>query len=195
MCCLLSELVHKLRSTLSLTYNASLFVYYKRLIYRPMAYTRWIELSGVRKLFGFLGCLRSSKFGFGLNWDVRKCSKFDLNVWRTLQTFGEQYFFSILLFEHTFFVNVQSQKNFTFSNKQFFCLKKIETENLVKNSSLIESYRSSMFGIACSKFGLEIQESCSKCSNFGVSMFEVFNVRYFGVRSTSSIYSLVSSFS
>ena len=96
-------------------------------------YTRWIKLSGVRKLFGFLGCSRSSKFGFGLNWDVRKCSKFDLNVRRTLQTFGEQYFFSILLFEHTLFVNVQSQKNFTFSNKQFFCLKKIETQNLVKN--------------------------------------------------------------
>ena len=127
-------------------------------------------------------------FGFGLKCNVRGCSKFDLNVRRTLQTFGEQYFFSILLFEHTLFVNVQSQKNFTFSNKQFFCLKKIETQNLVKNSSLIESYRSSMFGIACSKFGLEIQESCSKCSKcskFGVSMFEVFNVRYFGVRSTS----------
>ena len=34
--------------------------------------------------------------------------------------------------------------------------------------------------------GLEIQESYSKCSKFGVSMFEVFNVRYFGVRSTST---------
>ena len=31
-----SELVHKLKSALSLTYNASLFVYYKCLIYRPM---------------------------------------------------------------------------------------------------------------------------------------------------------------
>ena len=106
------------------------------------------------------------------------------SVRSSILMFGEHYkhlgssiFFSILLFEHTLFVNVQSQKNFT-----FFCLKKIETQNLVKNSSLIESYRSSMFGIACSKFGLEIQESCSKCSKFGVSMFEVFN---FGVRSTS----------
>ena len=36
VCCLLSELVHKLKSALSLTYNASLFVCYKYLIYRPM---------------------------------------------------------------------------------------------------------------------------------------------------------------
>ena len=146
-------------------------------------YTRWIELSGVRKLFGFLGCSRSSKFGFGLNWDVRKCSKFDLNVRRTLQTFGEQYFFSILLFEHTLFVNVQSQKNFTFSNKQFFCLKKIETQNLVKNSSLIESYRSSMFGnlpvqSSVLKFKCHVwnvQSSvcqCLKCSMFGILVFD-----------------------
>ena len=47
-------------------------------------------------------------------------------------------------------------------------------------------YKSSMFGLSCSKFGLKISGSCSKCSKFGVSMFEVFSVRYFGVRSTSS---------
>ena len=130
-------------------------------------YTRWIELSGVRKLFGFLGCSRSSKFGFGLNWDVWKCSKFDLNVRRTLQTFGEQYFFSILLFEHTLFVNVQSQKNFTFSNKQFFCLKKIETQNLVKNFGLIES----------------IKVCCSVRSWNSSVMFEMFKVRCVNVQS------------
>ena len=47
--------------------------------------------------------------------------------------------------------------------------------------------KSSMFGLACSKFGLKIWASCSKCSKFGVSMFEVFEVRYFDVRSTSRI--------
>ena len=46
--------------------------------------------------------------------------------------------------------------------------------------------KSSMFGLACSKFGLKIWVSCSKCSKFGVSMFEVFEVRYFDVRSTSN---------
>ena len=50
------------------------------------------------------------------------------------------------------------------------------------------SLKSSMFGLACSKFGLKIWVSCSKCSKFGVSMFEVFEVRYFDVRSTSSNY-------
>ena len=65
---------------------------------------------------------------------------------------------------------------------------------MVKNSRLIDAYKSSMFGLACSKFGLEIQESCSKCSKFGVSMFEVFNVRYFGVRSTSRWKVLIQNF-
>ena len=43
-----------------------------------------------------------------------------------------------------------------------------------------------MFGLACSKFGLKIRVACSMCSKFGVLMFEVFEVRYFGVRSKTS---------
>ena len=43
-----------------------------------------------------------------------------------------------------------------------------------------------MFGLACSMFGLKIWESCSMCSMFGVLMFEVFDVRYFGVRSKTN---------
>ena len=54
-----------------------------------------------------------------------------------------------------------------------------------KTSGPALPYKSSMFGLACSKFGLKISGSCSKCSKFGVSMFKVFSVRYFGVRSTS----------
>ena len=50
--------------------------------------------------------------------------------------------------------------------------------------------KSSMFGLACSKFGLKIWASCSKCSKFGVSMFEVFEVRYFDVRSKTKIYTI-----
>ena len=43
-----------------------------------------------------------------------------------------------------------------------------------------------MFGLACSKFGLKIRVACSMCSKFGVLMFEVFDVRYFSVRSKTN---------
>ena len=65
--------------------------------------------------------------------------------------------------------------------------KKLKTQIWAKNSGLIDPNKSSMFGLACSKFGLKISESCSK---FDVSMFEVFSVRYFGVRSKTSVYPL-----
>ena len=96
--------------------------------------------------------------------------------------------FSILLIEHSLLSIFSCNKIWHFVINNFSVWKKIEPQNLVKNSRLIDAYKSSMFGLACSKFGLEIQESCSKCSKFGVSMFEVFNVRYFGVRSTSTKY-------
>ena len=91
-----------------------------------------------------------------------------------------------LLIEHSLLSIFSCNKIWHFLINNFSVWKKIEPQNLVKNSHLIDAYKSSMFGLACLKFGLEIQESGSKCSKFGVSMFEVFNVRYFGVRSTSN---------
>ena len=40
-----------------------------------------------------------------------------------------------------------------------------------------------MFGLACSKFGLKISGTCSRCSKFDPPKFEEFEVRFFDVRS------------
>ena len=99
--------------------------------------------------------------------------------------------FSILLIEHSLLSIFSCNKIWHFVINNFSVWKKNSTPKFgQKFTPDWCAYKSSMFGLACSKFGLEIQESCSKCSKFGVSMFEVFNVRYFGVRSTSSSYTI-----
>ena len=44
-----------------------------------------------------------------------------------------------------------------------------------------------MFGLACSKFGLKISGTCSRRSKFDSPKFEEFEVRFFDVRSKTSI--------
>ena len=51
VCCLWVGLVLHYRRALSLTYNASLFVYYTRLIYRPMGVTK--QLSQIKYIHEF----------------------------------------------------------------------------------------------------------------------------------------------
>ena len=48
-----------------------------------------------------------------------------------------------------------------------------------KNSGPTKPYKSSMFGLSCLKFGFKISGRCSKCSKFGVPMFEVFGILVF----------------
>ena len=45
-----------------------------------------------------------------------------------------------------------------------------------------------MFGLACSKFGLKISGTCLRRSKFDSPKFEEFEVRFFDVRSKTTLF-------
>ena len=136
-----------------------------------------------------MGCWRGLKFGF--------------NVRRTSQTFGRGKKTNFLAKKLTKTSNAfgnffeESKTGLLLSDSKFsgpiFCCHFFQSHFLLLNFFALFWFfsvllKSSMLGFACLKFGFKIWASCSK---FGVSIFEVFEVWYFDVSSTSNYKAMV----